>query len=208
MIAGRGNAFFDAYLQFGQSLDDSRERFSEHLALLLRLWRESAVNFEGDFRAPPAKRRCSRALQRPRAPTCGSGAAPPLIPQRSQLRLACPCSSPACSPARPPSSASQTTTEHSGQTRGSRAPRIGYTAHCLVGADGDAAREEWAPWHLGYLTWWELICAQSGHAGPPPVKDRHAAYEDPSLPLHSAATQKKWLIASSPGTEHSAASTA
>lgn len=181
MIAGRGNAFFDAYLQFGQSLDDSRERFSEHLALLLRLWRESAVNFEGDFRAPLCETTVQPRPATAEGPDVWLGGGSSLDSAALAASLGLPLQLPGVFAG---AAAFTRLADHyralwddAGQAN---APRVGYTAHCLVGADGDAAREEWAPWHLGYLTWvWELICAQSGHAGPPPVKDRHAAYEDP-----------------------------
>ena len=179
LIAGRGNAFFDAYLQFGQSLDDSRERFAEGLELLLRLWREEAVTFEGRYRAP-----LCHATVHPRPVQAGGpplwlGGGSSLESAELAARLALPLQLPGVF-AGAGAFRKLATHYHAAWTdAGHRTPpRVGYTAHCFVGDDTQRARDDWAPWHLGYLRWvWALICAQNGQDGPPPIADRAAAYE-------------------------------
>ncbi|MEE4300399.1 MAG: LLM class flavin-dependent oxidoreductase [Pseudomonadales bacterium] len=180
MIAGRGNAFFDAYLQFGQQLDDSRERFGEHLELMLRLWREERVSFEGDYRAPLCEVGLEPRPARAGGPTVWLGGGSSTDSADMAARLGLPLQLPGVFAG---ADAFAGLAEHYRRAWSAAAhagaPRIGFTAHCFVGPDGDAARDYWAPWHLGYQRWvWALICAQSGREGPPPIADRHAAFED------------------------------
>ena len=181
LIAGRGNAFFDAYLQFGQSLDDSRERFDADLELLLRLWREESVTHEGNFRAPLCNARVQPTALQPGGPTVWLGGGSSLESAEAAARLGLPLQLPGVFAG---AGAFVKLADHyrrCWEDAGHDGPaRIGYTAHCYVGDDTAAARDHWAPWHLGYLHWvWELICAQSGGSGPPPISDREAAFEDP-----------------------------
>jgi alkanesulfonate monooxygenase SsuD/methylene tetrahydromethanopterin reductase-like flavin-dependent oxidoreductase (luciferase family) len=50
MIAGRGNAFFECYRQMGQDVAAARATFETNLDLLLRLWREDRVTWDGGTR--------------------------------------------------------------------------------------------------------------------------------------------------------------
>src|SRR6476469_5233159 len=50
VVAGRGNFFASTYTLFGQSVDESRERFDEALALLCQLWTGEGVEWQGRFR--------------------------------------------------------------------------------------------------------------------------------------------------------------
>jgi alkanesulfonate monooxygenase SsuD/methylene tetrahydromethanopterin reductase-like flavin-dependent oxidoreductase (luciferase family) len=181
LIAGRGNAFFDAYLQFGQQLDDSRERFGEHLQLLLALWRDEKVSFEGTYRAPLCDARLQPRPVSPDGPTIWLGGGSSTDSAEMAARLGLPLQLPGVFAG---AGAFAGLAEHYRRAWSAAGhpgvPRVGFTTHCHVGDDGAAARDYWAPWHLGYQRWvWELICAQSGHEGPPPIADRRAAFEDP-----------------------------
>src|ERR1700722_13726379 len=52
MVVGRGNFFAGTYTLFGQSVDESRERFDEGVELLLQLWTGEEINWKGSFRPP------------------------------------------------------------------------------------------------------------------------------------------------------------
>ena len=57
---------------------------------------------------------------------------------------------------------------------GNGARRIGYTAHCHVGTDGDAARRDWEKYHIGYLNWvGDIAEAGGGPRGPRPSFERN-----------------------------------
>lgn len=52
IVSGRGNFFESTYTLFGQSPDESRDRFTENAELLDELWSGEPVNWQGTFRPP------------------------------------------------------------------------------------------------------------------------------------------------------------
>ncbi len=52
VVSGRGNFFESTYTLFGQSVDESKERFAENAELLAHLWTGEPVRWGGKFRAP------------------------------------------------------------------------------------------------------------------------------------------------------------
>jgi len=52
LVTGRGNFFEKTYHLFGQSPDESAERFAEAMELLCQLWPGKPVHWEGKFRPP------------------------------------------------------------------------------------------------------------------------------------------------------------
>jgi len=52
VVSGRGNFFESTYTLFGQTLDQSRNRFAENAELLNRLWTGEPVSWSGTYRAP------------------------------------------------------------------------------------------------------------------------------------------------------------
>ena len=170
LIAGRGNAFFDAYLQFGQQLEDSRERFGEHLELMLRLWREASVSFEGDFRAPLCEAGLEPKPLQPSGPTVWLGGGSSTDSSDMAARLGLPLQLPGVFAG---AGAFAGLAEHYRRAWNAighaGAPRVGFTAHCFVGDDGATARDYWAPWHLGYQRWvWDSDLRPVRPRGPAP----------------------------------------
>jgi luciferase family oxidoreductase group 1 len=52
LVTGRGNFFVNTYKLFGQSVEDSAERFREGMELLCRLWPGKPLHWSGKFRPP------------------------------------------------------------------------------------------------------------------------------------------------------------
>jgi alkanesulfonate monooxygenase SsuD/methylene tetrahydromethanopterin reductase-like flavin-dependent oxidoreductase (luciferase family) len=52
LVTGRGNFFVKTYDLFGQSADESAERFAEAMELAVKLWPGEPVHWAGKFRAP------------------------------------------------------------------------------------------------------------------------------------------------------------
>ncbi len=52
LVTGRGNFFVNTYKLFGQSIDESAERFAESMELLCQLWPGKPVHWSGKFRPP------------------------------------------------------------------------------------------------------------------------------------------------------------
>jgi alkanesulfonate monooxygenase SsuD/methylene tetrahydromethanopterin reductase-like flavin-dependent oxidoreductase (luciferase family) len=52
VVVGRGNFFVTTYRLFGQRIEDSHELFRTSIELLLKLWTQRSVDYEGPFRAP------------------------------------------------------------------------------------------------------------------------------------------------------------
>jgi alkanesulfonate monooxygenase SsuD/methylene tetrahydromethanopterin reductase-like flavin-dependent oxidoreductase (luciferase family) len=52
LVLGRGNLFTRTYVGFGHDVGTARERYDEHVALLVRLLREEEVTWSGAFRSP------------------------------------------------------------------------------------------------------------------------------------------------------------
>jgi alkanesulfonate monooxygenase SsuD/methylene tetrahydromethanopterin reductase-like flavin-dependent oxidoreductase (luciferase family) len=50
VVSGRGNFFESTYTLFGQSVDESKERFAENAELLEQLWSGESVTWSGKFR--------------------------------------------------------------------------------------------------------------------------------------------------------------
>ncbi len=52
VVSGRGNFFESTYTLFGQSVDESKERFAENAELLNELWAGQPTHWSGRFRPP------------------------------------------------------------------------------------------------------------------------------------------------------------
>jgi alkanesulfonate monooxygenase SsuD/methylene tetrahydromethanopterin reductase-like flavin-dependent oxidoreductase (luciferase family) len=52
LVTGRGNFFVNTYELFGQSIDDSADRFAEAMELAVQLWSGEPIHWQGRFRPP------------------------------------------------------------------------------------------------------------------------------------------------------------
>lgn len=78
LVTGRGNFFVKTFDLFGQSSDESAERFAEAMELACKLWPGKPVHWSGRFRAPIAGQRLEPTpLQRDLPPFwVGGGSSP------------------------------------------------------------------------------------------------------------------------------------
>ncbi len=182
VVAGRGNAFLEAYRQFGQDVRRSRALFEQNVTLLLRLWREDRVT------APAGSRPGLDAAQvhpRPFAPGgptiwIGGGSSHDSadFAARHGLGLQLP------GVFAPPPAFRPVAEQYRAQWRAAGwqgPPKLGYTAHIHVGPDSDAARREWAPYHLGYLGWVRKMIVDGGKGAIPAPQpaDAERTFGDP-----------------------------
>ena len=77
VVAGRGNFFASTYTLFGQSLDESRERFDEGVELFDKLWTSGPLKWTGEFRPPINGEALQPQPLQPRTPMwIGGGSSP------------------------------------------------------------------------------------------------------------------------------------
>jgi alkanesulfonate monooxygenase SsuD/methylene tetrahydromethanopterin reductase-like flavin-dependent oxidoreductase (luciferase family) len=165
LVAGRGNAFFDTYRQMGHDITKSRERFDENLALLLRLWNEDRISWQGTTRAPLDQARVEPRPYASRPPVwIGGGSSEDSVRLAAQHRLDLHLPGVyAPAPAFAPLVKLYRELHPTG--------RIAFTAHVHVREDGAAAKKFWEPYHTAYMNWvWNLIWEGAGGKGqkPPP----------------------------------------
>ncbi len=177
LVAGRGNAFFECYRQFGQDVAQSREVFEANVDLLLALWSDGPVNWAGATRPPLID-----AIVQPRPFAArpaiwiggGSGEESIRFAASRKLDLQLPGVYAAA-----PSFAGLAKLYRALHPAG----RIGFTAHIHVRKDGAQARDFWEPYHLAYLDWvWAMIHEGSGGGFPKmPPATAARAFADPHV---------------------------
>jgi alkanesulfonate monooxygenase SsuD/methylene tetrahydromethanopterin reductase-like flavin-dependent oxidoreductase (luciferase family) len=194
------------YEGFGQDPEDARTLQEERLELLLRLWTEQEVDWEGTTRAPIRDLRVEpHPAQRPHPPVWlggGSSKASAELAGRLGLGLLLP------SVLAPPEAFLAQVEHYREHFRpapgGPPAPTVGACSHVHVGPDAASARARWEPYHMGYLDWlgdvvrWgggtprpapyeAMLAGPSICGGPTEVADRLAAMRDTvGLDVHLA----------------------
>jgi alkanesulfonate monooxygenase SsuD/methylene tetrahydromethanopterin reductase-like flavin-dependent oxidoreductase (luciferase family) len=170
IVAGRGNLFLDCYRQFGQDLGQSRATFDGNLDLLIRLWTEDRVSSDGATRPPLSNARIQpRPVQQPHPWVwVGGGSSPESASAAASRGLPFQLPGVFAGAAFFKPLADAYRAEFTAGALGPAARQVGYTAHCHVAADGDAARAFWEPYHIGYLHWVNAIVEAGGLRGPKP----------------------------------------
>lgn len=174
IVAGRGNAFLEAYRQFGQDLARSRIDFEHNVELLLRIWREERVSAPAQTRPALEEVRVQPRPFGPAHPAIWIGGGSSLDSAAYAAKHGLGLQLPGVFA---PPQAFRAVADHYRAAFHigvwEQTPRIGYTAHVHVGADGPAARRDWEAYHLAYLDWaWRMISDGSKGAIPaaPPRK--------------------------------------
>jgi luciferase family oxidoreductase group 1 len=160
---GRG-IFSYIFEAFGQRYEDARAQYVENLELLLRLWREDAVTWSGNFRSALTNVRPEpRPLQRPHPPIwIGGGISPESVDLAADLGL----------PLILPSVFAPTDffipvvdryrERFVAAGHDSADMCVGGVNHCFVGATSTAAREIWMPRYRHYWEWVTGMIASQG----------------------------------------------
>ena len=152
MVAGRG-VLARTYPDFGKRFEDSRALYEENVELVLKLWSEEDVRWEGRFRpALDGVTLQPRPVQRPHPPLwVGGGFSEESIQfaARAGLPLMLP------SVLQPPSAfaAQVDAYRESFRDRGHGGPQVGALSHVHTAKDLDEARKRWAPRHTDYVDW-------------------------------------------------------
>ena len=179
---GRGifSYIFDA---FGQEYANARAQYTENLALLMRLWREDAVSWSGQFRTPlSAVRPEPRPLQVPHPPIwIGGGISPESVDLAADLGL----------PLILPSVFAPTDffipvveryrERYLATGHDEAGMKVGGVNHCFVGATSEAARELWLPRYRHYWEWVTGLIADQGMLDGRPTFDIEELEQGPAV---------------------------
>lgn len=152
LVAGRG-ILIDTYEAFGQKPDESRERYREHLELLLRLWRETEVTWNGRFRAPlDAVTVEPRPVQKPHPPVwVGGGSSLHSVDLAAELGLPLMLPSVLAPALDFAPLVARYRERFAAAGHDPAAARVGCCHHVHVRPDSQDAREGWKPYYLNYL---------------------------------------------------------
>lgn len=177
LVLGRGNLFIRTYEGFGQKVTDARERYDEHVDLLLKLLREQEVSWSGDFRSP-----LNGHTTRPRP----HGAMPIWIGAGSKgsaqlaADLGCWLMLPSVFGTPdlfvPIVDIYRERWEANGRVWAEA--RVGACSHIFVGTDTERARKTWAPFYQNY---WEFVGTLLGNAGRWPAFDLDELLKGPGI---------------------------
>ncbi len=153
LVLGRGNLFVRTYEGFGHDVATARERYDEHVSLLVRLLRETDVTWSGQFRAP-LYGHTTRPRPMAEVPVwIGAGS-------KGSAEIAADLGCWLMLPSvfgRPEMFAPivdiyRARWEHNG--RNWQDARVGACSHIHVGADTAEARAAWSPFYRNY---WEFV---------------------------------------------------
>lgn len=168
IVAGHG-ALRRTYRDFGVDPADSRAVFQENVALVLRLWTETAVHWSGKFRAPLDGVTVNpRPVQRPHPPLwIGGGRSPDSIDLAARLGLPLMLPSLLAAPQEfaPIVARYRDAFARAGHTHAK--PRVGACSYVHVAADAATSRRRWQPYHMNHLRWVTAMVASSENARPP-----------------------------------------
>ena len=141
------------YADLGFEYARSRELFKEKIELVLRLWREEDVTWEGEFRDPVRGYTVQpRPVQQPNPPLwVGGGFSEESVLLAAELGL--PLMLP--SVIFPPTHFVPLVDQYRAgfQDRGFGGPLVGALSHTHCAKDLDTVRERYAPRHVEYMNW-------------------------------------------------------
>jgi alkanesulfonate monooxygenase SsuD/methylene tetrahydromethanopterin reductase-like flavin-dependent oxidoreductase (luciferase family) len=142
-----------SYGDLGYDYASSRAIFKENIELVLQLWREENVTWEGEFRTPIDGYTVQpRPVQKPNPPLwIGGGFSEESILLAAELGL--PLMIP--SVIMPPTHFAEMVDQYrqTFQDRGFGGPSVGALSHTHCAKDLDVVRERYAPRHSAYMNW-------------------------------------------------------
>lgn len=154
VVVGRGNFFASTYTLFGQTVEESRERFDEALDLLVRLWPGEGLHWQGRFRAPiNGEPLMPRPLQQGVPPVWvggGSSADTAIVAGRLGLKLMLPS---AFGPPEKFRDAVDVYLDAFATAGHGHAPEVGACWHVNLAANSQDARARWERRYGAYHTW-------------------------------------------------------
>lgn len=162
LVTGRG-ILPSTYALFGRDIEDSREIYAENIELILRLWTEDSVEWNGVHRAPLDGVTLSpRPLQKPHPPVwVGGGTSYESVELAARLGVNLMLPSVFAPPAafvKLVSFYREKLAEY-GHDVASR--RVGACSHCHVGPTTQGARSRWEPHYRTYIEWAHGLFASS-----------------------------------------------
>lgn len=155
LVVGRG-ILARSYAEFGQSLEQSREIYAEHLELLLRLWQEEGVSWSGKHRPPLGGVTIHpRPSQQPHPPIwVGGGSSNESVDLAARLGLGLMLPSVVAPPEAFAPMAERYRERFAAEGHPSAEPRVGAVNHVHVASTSEQAREHWRP---HYESYWEFV---------------------------------------------------
>lgn len=173
-VLGRGTFFPHTFRTFGQDPAAAKEVFAEHAELLVRLWTEENVHWEGRHHIPlHGVTTHPRPVQQPR-PTMWIGAGSSLdsidLAARLGLWLMLPTVFGTPEQFRPIVDRYLEQWDANGHDPAAR--RIGCCSHAWVHPDAATARREWEPRYRAYVEWVnELFRVSTGRTTANPLAE-------------------------------------
>jgi alkanesulfonate monooxygenase SsuD/methylene tetrahydromethanopterin reductase-like flavin-dependent oxidoreductase (luciferase family) len=184
IVSGRGNFFASTYRLFGQSLDESKDRFAENAELLDRLWTGEPVTWSGRFRPSingealqPAPLQAARDMM-----WIGGGSSNDSVELAARLGWKLMLPSAFGNP-----DFFIPVVDHYlekwAEFGHDHAPEIGAGWHVFVAQDGTRARQVWEPRYRAYHEWMQRLLGTV----------------NPAVPQHNARPfDFDWLTTSGP----------
>jgi alkanesulfonate monooxygenase SsuD/methylene tetrahydromethanopterin reductase-like flavin-dependent oxidoreductase (luciferase family) len=161
IVVGRGNFFASTYELFGQSVDESRERFDEALDLLVQLWPGEGLQWQGKFRAPVnGEPLTPKPIQQGTPPVWvggGSSADTAIIAAELGLKLMLPS---AFGPPAKFKEAVDIYLDHFEKAGHDHSPEVGASWHVNVGRNSQEAKARWEPRYGAYHAWTQSVLKQ------------------------------------------------
>ena len=178
LVVGRG-ILRDAYSRFGYDPDASREIYAEHLELLLALWTEDRVTWEGRHRAPlEGVRVAPRPVQTPHPPIwVGGGSSTDSVDMAARLGLALMLPSVIAAPQVFAPLVERYRERYAAAGHPPAGARVGAVSHVHVAETTERARARWEPYHMAYLGWVVELIGAAGANAPGGAAPRFPDYE-------------------------------
>jgi alkanesulfonate monooxygenase SsuD/methylene tetrahydromethanopterin reductase-like flavin-dependent oxidoreductase (luciferase family) len=158
IVVGRGNFFASTYTLFGQTLEESRDRFDEALNLLVQLWPGQGLHWQGRFRSPiNGEPLMPRPLQQGVPPVwVGGGSSPDTatVAGRLGLKLMLPSAFGAPEKFR---QAVDIYLESFNESGHDHAPEVGACWHVNVGRNSQDAKARWERRYGAYHAWTQAL---------------------------------------------------
>ena len=177
LVTGRGNFFTKTFDLFGQSADDSAERFAEAMKLACALWPGQPVHWEGRFRPPITGQHLEPTpLQLERPPFwIGGGSSPETAKLAGQLGVSLMLPSAFGRPDKfiPIADIYREAFAEAGHRH---APRVGACWHGWVGENDAIARKRYEPRYQAYHAF-NVAVIKSVNPNPPAYVSSPFDYE-------------------------------